>query len=38
MDQVKEFIRAAIADANQKSSRVILSIRPDESPENIAKK
>jgi hypothetical protein len=38
VDEVKAFIRLAIEDANKKSSRVILSIPADESPEKIAQK
>lgn len=37
VERAKEFIRAAIIDANRKSSRAILSIAPDETPENIEK-
>jgi hypothetical protein len=38
VEQVKDFIRAAIEDANRKSSRVILSIKSDEAPETATKK
>lgn len=37
-EQVKEFIRTAIYDANRKSSRAILSIDMDESAEKVAQK
>ncbi len=38
VDQVKIFIRVAIADANKKSSRIILSIPVDDPPEKVARK
>ncbi len=37
-EQVKEFIRTSIHDANRKSSRAILSIDANETPEKITKK
>jgi len=38
VEQVKAFIKTAIEDANAKSSRAVLSIKPDETPEKVMQK